>query len=1088
MPARQTDREAKHPSPLETEELAAAEIREVAQRRLAPSHRALRGFLREAGTTSCVTPKRDPRTNIIDQGERVTYAMPNDRVQRMLDHLEKCRRAGATTHISERQGSPESPRAGLMLDYDFLVTSPRARFDERHAYRISAEIARVLWRDLEPETAQRDMKLHVFSIVKPKPVPMESHFKYGFHMLVPGLRLTRGFKKHVLRELAGNSRIGKCLSEMGIVGDPAKALDMNSASVPVLFVGSCKRGKTPYVLGAAHTVEVDVVRGPRPSGYEDFDPVVVGLDLKRAEAEGWNLVAEASLCFTAEYPDGRAPMVEAREADARPELEAKISDIEARTQGGTLDAEELLVAEHSLSALALHDPEARYLHQLLDLLDESYATDRNKWRNVVFALANTSATYLPLAEWFSQKCPAKWADGGADALAQLWSDAVEGGAQVEHPITKRSLIRWAKECNPERFRQVSERSYFTLAAKYVYDFGGMLEHYMVANILAAMLSTKFVVDVGDGHMGGFTYCWYEFVVPGQAANPGEVWKWRKEVEPDVLHTYLSERLPNVFTQIAEHIEENKAEALGEDEDQARYLTKLGATLQGSMRRLYNDTFKNGVLRQARYIFRRRGFAESLDRNPDILGVGNGLLRLGARAELIDHFHEYPVSLFTPVAYRRFDPANPWTRLMLDAVADIIPEPDAREYILMFAASSLRGGVKEGIMLMWHGGGANGKTFFMRMVAKALGSNYAKKLNISLLTSERESADRPNSAVMQLKGCRWGYVEETQKAEVLQTQRMKEIVNPGEISGRELNQRQETFEVTANLAVGHNFPFIISTRDNGTWRRLRFYNSKVVFCADPDPENPLEKKDDQRFVREYVNDPDCQAAFLGILVHYYERLQREYGGLLKNVPCPTIERETQIYRNSQDSINRFITESVVVSPECKEELDLTTVSEAYVSWYRRNVDNQGRINSIDARQDLEASALQKYLRWSRGQRRVVVGCRLLTPESRGLMRGEEHIGAARAEAKAVDVFAGFEEADGWWNGSDAAAVRPQRAAEPDEWHDEWAHVEEKKRPPRPGAQAAPSDDGIEDLARELLGGPPAGEVSIGEAMAEARIFG
>ena len=66
---------------------------------------------------------------------------------------------------------------------------------------------------------------------------------------------------------------------------------------------------------------------------------------------------------------------------------------------------------------------------------------------------------------------------------------------------------------------------------------------MVARVLHAMLGTKFVVDVADGRHGRHTYVWFEFVVEGQHARPGEVWKWRKDAELDELQLYLSESLP-----------------------------------------------------------------------------------------------------------------------------------------------------------------------------------------------------------------------------------------------------------------------------------------------------------------------------------------------------------------------------------------------------------------------------------------------------------------------------------------------------------------------------------------------------------------
>jgi len=66
--------------------------------------RRLENFLRdEAG--QALTPKGDPRTNVIDQGAGRTYALPPDMLQRLLALLDACRCEGTVTHFSERQGA-----------------------------------------------------------------------------------------------------------------------------------------------------------------------------------------------------------------------------------------------------------------------------------------------------------------------------------------------------------------------------------------------------------------------------------------------------------------------------------------------------------------------------------------------------------------------------------------------------------------------------------------------------------------------------------------------------------------------------------------------------------------------------------------------------------------------------------------------------------------------------------------------------------------------------------------------------------------------------------------------------------------------
>ena len=1036
------------PTPAETRALEDEELRSAAQTRLDPAARALSAFLREPAQAEAATGNGDPRTTVIDQGDRVTYAFGGAPAAGLFRHLEACRRAGVTLHFSERQGTPETPHSGVMLDYDLVLDAAGAALcreegiPERHCHRLACAVAACLREDLDfsggaPGRLGGEASLQVFFTVRPEPAPLppgseraraalgeaaaadpgRQLFKYGFHVLVPGVRVTRGFKKHLIRRLREDKGAAGVLRSLGALGDPAECLDGNSASVPVLFLGSCKRGGVVYALRGGYEVSFDPEEaGSGAGGY------LAARRLAPAELEGHNLVEELSLCLAGgDAPGSRSPgappLVERRVREPRAEIAAAVGAIEARAQGRPFDDDELLGTEHALSTLAVHDPEARQLHQLLDLLGPAWSTERDKWLDVVFALANTSPAYRPLAEWFSQKYP-KWSDGTSKRIGELdriWADALARGGQTPRPLTVASIAQWAREANPARYREITERGYFTILARFVYDFAGVLEHYMVAKVIHAMLKHKFVVDIGDGTRGKLSYCFYEFVLPGQAHAPGEVWKWRKEAEPDEIHLYTSEKLIKVADMIATHIEEQRAAA--ETEEKAKYYTALGKSFAGSRRKLMNDGFKSGVVRQCGYLFRRRGFVDSLDKPPELMGVGNGVLALGPLCRLIDHYHEHPISRFTRTVYRPFDPEDPYVALLLRALADIYPELDVLIWVCFFLASSLSGKVKEGLTLLCDGSGSNGKTFVMRMVAKALGA-YAKKLKIALLTSPSESGDKANSAMMALEDTRFGYFEETNKVEILNTQRLKEIVNPGEVTNRDLYGKQANFELIANLAAAVNYKFIIETTDHGTWRRIRRYRNKTRFTARPDPANPFEKKDDQKFVREYVSDPLCQSAMLGILVHFYQRLQREYGGELKRVPCPTIERETQEYRNSQDTINRYITEQVVVSPGCAEQYTLGELSTLYNEWYFENVDRR-RHAASEVIQDLENSALSQFLTREPNRVTAVRGCRVLTRDSAELRPGETYFGARRDDELAAKEARGGvlgvpPERPDWWN--------------------------------------------------------------------------
>ena len=1020
------------PTPAETDAAAWQVIAESASKKRCSGARALTAWLRDTAHAA-LTPKGDDRTNIIDQGERATYCFGPGAVAALFTHLEACRTEGTTCHFSERQGTLAAPNCGLMLDYDIKtrLRQPGALLGDRLYYRLAGALTAALQRDLVFEGA-RERAVHVFIIVKPEAVPItppadapagDPLYKFGLHVLVPGVQTGRAYKKLLLKQFRGEPGVLAALGELGAVGDPADCLDQNSASVPVLFFGSCKRGSTPYVLGAALEVTLDTAAAPDAGAAWTSPPVI--RRLAAADLAGYNLVAECALSFTAEYADGRAPLVTKRLFECRPSIKLAADDWADRAADGAIPDSALMLAEHSLSTLTLHNAEARHLHALLDLLTSDYSSERGKWRDVIFALANTSDQYKPLAVWFSQKCPTKWTDGGVD---ELWATACgrAGAPSGGAPLTLRSIAHWAREADPVRYAEAMERSYFTMLTSYVYEHSGRLQHYMVAKVLYAMLSSKFCVDIDVGTRGALSYCWFEFVLPGQQMRPGEVWKWRREVEPDDVHIYMSEKLSRVLDQISDHLEEKRAAA--PDEETGRYYRNLSKSFTMSKGNLYNDTFKNGVIRQAGYLFRRRGFAETLDKLPGLFGTLNGVLRVGPSCSLIDHFHEFPVSRFSPVAWKPFNPADPWTKLALDAIADIIVEPDARDWILFHAAQGLSGDPKEGLLLMWEGGGQNGKTSFLRWVAKALGP-YADKFNIQLMCSDREDADRPNSAMMRFKNLNYAYSEESNKSQSLNVARMKEMVNAGEVSGRDLNSKQETFTMRANLVAASQYSFIVNTTDHGTWRRLRHYTSKARFRRDPDKSNPYEKADDQRFVREYPSDPQFQSSMLSILSHYYERLQNEYRGELKLVRAPTIDGESERFRVEQDSLHRWICQHIVVSTPETGAVDypLGTLSAMYAEWYSSNIEKRHHPAGAIIK-ELESSALCKHLKPGLNGTLILRSCRVLTAEDITLRPGEEFLAVAEARggrsvaAVAAEQAALATDSRPWWAARMSATAR------------------------------------------------------------------
>jgi phage/plasmid-associated DNA primase len=382
-----------------------------------------------------------------------------------------------------------------------------------------------------------------------------------------------------------------------------------------------------------------------------------------------------------------------------------------------------------------------------------------------------------------------------------------------------------------------------------------------------------------------------------------------------------------------------------------------------------------------------------------MGVGNGILKLGSKAELIEGYNEYRVSKYTDTVYVEFDPANHYIAKTLDIIQQIIPEPDVLEYVMMFLSTGLDGRAAAPLMLMLDGGGANGKTTLFEWVRNTLGS-YGYKAPMNLLTDAREKGASANSAFIGLKDMRLAVYSEADDVEgeiFVNGGRFKEMISPEIQSGRDLHQRQENFKITATQVVAFNKRLSFRSNDHAIWRRVRYYKCKVKFCSDPDPNNRYEQKEDSRIAEQYPLDPYYRSAMMAILVHYNERLRREYGGNIKLVPCHTIDVETEEYRNTQDTLNLYITQMMVVpvgEPLFEDQMHgntfeypLHVVLASYKKWY---VERKGREAPECGVEIFDSSRMAKYIRRDINGAQMLVGLRIRESLNENLRADEKFL--------------------------------------------------------------------------------------------------
>jgi len=605
--------------------------------------------------------------------------------------------------------------------------------------------------------------------------------------------------------------------------------------------------------------------------------------------------------------------------------------------------------------------------KILDML-EPLKDDEEKWTEIVRALRAVNSCYLPLARKYS------FGSEHFDKISSVWDADLSGDL-----VSRINILQIARQYNRTNFKKICTESCTEMLDYFVKRFGGKIQPGMAALLIEFMLCHQYIRD-GDR--------WFEFVTPGRHHKKGELYKWRElGVDKRCANMYKSaqEMLRHYFTEIydtydsrfKEFKEQNVIDDMSKDEKAAtkekiKYMKKVLESIRKSESRLYQTSFVESCLREMEYKFDLFGFSEHLDKDTNTIGVGNGILVLTPEPKLVRGFNKYWVSKYTPVDYTPYDPSLSYIRLIEDhLLPSIFVEKDAQESIMMLFASGLDGKQKESKLFQGEGRGANAKSTIMELVSRCYG-DYAKKVDVGILTGKRRGGGEADSNLMQLASpTRFAYCSELEKSETLSASKLKAFLGQEKVSGRQLYKEQQNFDVTCCLGLGTNYAITIESMDHGLWRRIWYYNYKRTFTDTPNPEDPMQMRKDSRFNGGLKNDPDFLKAFMAVLLRYYYKYVNEYNRDMDAIMCDTIKNETRAYRNTMDRVNQFI-ESRIVEVRMSEskkspldssaELDPDDVVSAYIKWYGSKIDPTRRVQISEIHNQFAGSVINKYKRF------------------------------------------------------------------------------------------------------------------------------
>jgi P4 family phage/plasmid primase-like protien len=313
--------------------------------------------------------------------------------------------------------------------------------------------------------------------------------------------------------------------------------------------------------------------------------------------------------------------------------------------------------------------------------------------------------------------------------------------------------------------------------------------------------------------------------------------------------------------------------------------------------------------------------EALDADPWLLNVLNGTidLRMGT---LREHRREDLITKLAPVAYGPNAKAPTWERFL----ERVQPDPEIRAYLGRRAGYGATGIIREHVLYIDYGTGANGKTTWDITLQTVLG-DYAVTLPATALIARKGDAHPTELTI--LFGARYASAAETEAGRGLNVALVKGLTGNDPIVARKMREDFWRFQPTHKLCLATNHKPRISDPGNGIWRRVHLVPWSVTIP---------EAEQDKALIGKLAEEAP------GILAWIVRGCADWRSQGLR--PPEAIMAATQAYRDAEDIIGTLLAECVEAAPG--ERVTREAMREVYESWSR----DRGDTHILGSRQFTE----------------------------------------------------------------------------------------------------------------------------------------
>lgn len=335
-----------------------------------------------------------------------------------------------------------------------------------------------------------------------------------------------------------------------------------------------------------------------------------------------------------------------------------------------------------------------------------------------------------------------------------------------------------------------------------------------------------------------------------------------------------------------------------------------------------------VLQAASNITGYQILPEQMDADPWLLNVQNGTIDLHD-GSLKEHDRAQLMTKICPIEYQLNQAAEcPVWISFLNKVMD--NDPDLVSYLQRLCGYWLTGIVREQMLPILWGDGANGKTTFINVIMDILGMSYSMKAPADFLMAKRTENHPTEKA--DLHGKRFVACSETKNNRGLDESMVKELTGTERIRARRMREDSWEFFPTHKIVLCTNHRPTVDGADHGIWRRLRLIPFTVTFWdADKGEDGPAELRQDKtlpdRLKEEYP-------AILAWMVKGCLDWSR-YGEGLPDV----VKLATGDYQQGEDVLAGFFEECCVIGASYR--VSATDLYRHYTTW--ANVNHYRSVN-------------------------------------------------------------------------------------------------------------------------------------------------